>query len=285
MTFASFTPAALRTLGLRGLGGALLAALSLVPRLASAGPVEATFHTSKPGSTLTVDHSAWTTLLQTYVKPQSDGLNRADYARFKAEGRAALTTYLAQLQAVDPGQLDKPEQFAFWANLYNAKTIDVVVEAYPVTSIKKITFGNILASGPWSKKVLRVSGTELSLDDIEHNILRPYFKDPRVHYAVNCASIGCPNLGVVAFTGAQLSQQLDAAARAFVNHPRGIKVSGGRVMASKIYSWFQKDFGKGDADVLEHARGYASPPLAAALGKVTTIDSFDYDWSLNDITR
>ena len=253
--------------------------------MASAGPVEAAFHISKVGSTQTVDHSAWSKLLQTYVKPQGDGLNRVDYARFKAEGRPALTAYLAQLQGVDPAQLDKPEQFAYWANLYNAKTIDVVLEAYPVASIKKITFGNILASGPWSKKILRVSGTELSLDDIEHNILRPYFKDARVHYAVNCASVGCPNLGVQAFVGAQLNAQLDAAARDFVNHPRGFKVTGGRVEASKIYSWFMKDFGKGDADVLAHARTFASPPLKEALSKATAISGFDYDWSLNDIAR
>lgn len=301
MLFASLTSTALRRragpglateknrarhgFGLRGLAAALLAALSLVPRLASAGPVEAAFHTSKAGSTQTVDHNAWTKLLQTYVKPRSDGLNRVDYARFKAEGRPALSAYLTQLQAVDPTQLDKPEQFAFWANLYNAKTIDVVLEAYPVSSIKKITFGNILASGPWSKKVLRVSGTELSLDDIEHTILRPYFKDARVHYAVNCASVGCPNLGVAAFTGAQLGAQLDAAASAFVNHPRGFKVGGGRVEASKIYSWFSKDFGKGDADVLAHARNFASSPLKEALSKATAINGFDYDWSLNDIER
>ena len=265
--------------------GAVLAALALVPRLASAGPVEAVFRTSKAGAALTVDHGAWTKLLQTYVKPQVDGLNRVDYARFKVEGRSALSAYLTNQQAVDPAQLDKPEQFAFWVNLYNAMTIAVVLEAYPVASIKTIKFGNILASGPWSKKVLRVSGTELSLDDIEHNILRPYFKDARVHYAVNCASVGCPNLGTEAFTGARLSEQLDAAARDFVNHPRGFKAVGGRVEASKIYSWFMKDFGKSDADVLAHARAYASPPLADALRQATAINGFDYDWSLNDIAR
>ena len=264
---------------------AVVAALALVPQLATAGPVGVVFHSSTSGATLTIDHSTWTKLLQTYVKPRADGLNRVDYAGFKAEGRPALSAYLAQLQAVDPAALDKPEQFAFWANLYNAKTIDVVLEAYPVASIKNIKFGNILASGPWSNKVLRVSGTELSLDDIEHNILRPYFKDARVHYAVNCASVGCPNLGTEAFAGARLSEQLDAAARAFVNHPRGFKAVGGRVEASKIYSWFMKDFGKSDADVLAHARAYASPPLANALRQATAINGFDYDWSLNDITR
>jgi Protein of unknown function, DUF547 len=269
----------------RGLAGAIVAALTFLPRLASAGPIETVFHTTKAGSTLTVDHSAWTRLLQTYVKPQADGLNRVDYARFKAEGRPALNAYLAQLQATDPTKLDKSEQFAYWTNLYNAKTIDIVLEAYPVASIKTIKFGNFLASGPWSKKVLRVFDIELSLDDIEHTILRPYYKDAMVHYAVNCASVGCPNLGTEAFTGARLVQQLDAAARAFVNHPRGIKVSGNRIEASKIYNWFSKDFGKGDADVLAHTRLYAESPLKDALTKASAINGFDYDWTLNDIVR
>lgn len=252
---------------------------------ASAGPIETVFHNTKAGSSVVVDHSAWTRLLAAYVKPQADGLNRVDYARFKAEGRPALNAYLAQLQATDPTKLDRNEQFAYWANLYNAKTIDIVLEAYPVASIKDIKFGSFLASGPWAKKVLRVFDIELSLDDIEHKILRPYFKDGMVHYAVNCASIGCPNLGTEAFTGAKLGQQLDAAARAFVNHPRGIKVTNGKVEASKIYNWFGSDFGKSEAEVLAHTRMYAKPAQQEALAKATKINSFDYDWTLNDIAR
>ena len=210
-------------------------------------------------STAVVDHASWTNLLATYVVASADGINRVRYADFKRDGHAALKAYVKVLEAVDVAQLSRSEQMAFWANLYNAKTIDIVLDAYPVKSIKDISLGGgLLAAvtgGPWKAKVLKVSGESLSLDDIEHGILRPVFKDPRVHYAVNCASIGCPNLMREAFTGATLDAQLDAGARAYVNHPRGITVTGSEVTASSIYDWFGADFGG------EDRRPRARPPL------------------------
>jgi hypothetical protein len=265
--------------------GLAMAVLALVPG-ARAGALEDAFHRSAASAAVKVDHGPWTQLLATYVVPAADGVNRVDYAAFKANGRAALKAYLDKLQSIDPATLSRNEQFAYWANLYNAKTIDVVLEAYPVASIKDIKLGGgILASGPWSKKILKIAGIELSLDDIEHNILRPYFKDPRVHYAVNCASIGCPNLGREAFTAAQLEAQLDHGARDYVNHPRGFSSAGGKLQASKIYSWFEKDFGGGAAGVLDHARRYAAGPLADKLRTARSIAGYDYDWRLNDIAR
>jgi len=235
---------------------------------------------------LTVDHVAWDKLLKAYVKPGSDGINRVDYDAFKKSGHRALKDYVARLQAVDPGRLDRNEQFAFFANLYNAKTIDIVLDKYPVKSIKDISLGGGLfatfTGGPWKAKVLRVKGMDLSLDDIEHSILRPVFKDPRVHYAVNCASIGCPNLATEAFTKANLAAQLDAGARAYINHPRGVSVAGGRIEVSSIYNWFKADFGGDDRGVLAHLRKYAGPKLKTKLQRANSIDGHDYDWRLND---
>ena len=250
-----------------------------------------TFSGHAKGSEQIVDHSAWDQLLKTYVEPGSDGLNRVRYAAFKSESHDALKAYVQSLEGVDVAKLDKPEQYAFWVNLYNAKTIDIVLDHYPVTSIRKISineglFGFIKKStgfgGPWKAKVVTVAGMKLSLDDIEHAILRPIFKDPRVHYAVNCASIGCPNLQTEAFTGAKLEKMLDAGARAYVNSPRGFDVSDGSIKASSIYSWFQVDFGGDDASVLAHAAKYANDDLKAKLAKATGIDDFAYDWNLND---
>lgn len=239
------------------------------------------------GSSVRVDHVAWDTLLKSYVKPGSDGLSRVDYARFKASGHAALKTYLLTLAKVDLAELDRNEQFAYLANLYNAKTIDIVLDHYPVRSIKDISLGGgvfaTFIGGPWKAKVLSVAGTSLSLDDIEHEILRKVFKDPRVHYAVNCASIGCPNLRTDAFTGSRLDAQLGAAARAYVNHPRGIAVRGDTLVVSSIYDWFKADFGGSDAGVLRHLEAYAEPPLAAKIKSIGTIASHDYDWRLNDV--
>jgi Protein of unknown function, DUF547 len=223
------------------------------------------------------------------VKPGSDGLNRVDYAAFKRAGHKELKAYLARLQSVDPKGLSRMEQFAFLANLYNAKTIDIVLDKYPVKSIKDIKLGGGLAAaftgGPWKAKVLAVAGMELSLDDIEHGILRAVFKDPRVHYAVNCASVGCPNLPTEAFTAANLDSLLDAGARAYVNHPRGVTAGADGIRVSSIYNWFKVDFGNNDAAVLKHLAKYAKPELAQKLKSADRVAGDSYDWTLNDVAR
>ncbi len=265
-----------------------LALLSGVVIAAAAKPALAqdfTKHTA--GSTKTVDHSTWDRLLKAYVKPAADGVNRVDFARFKAQSHADLKKYVMALEAIDFTTLDRPEQFAFWANLYNAKTIDVVLDKFPVKSIKDISLGGglktLVTGGPWQAKVVKVNGLAMSLDDIENNAMRPVFKDPRVHYSVNCASLGCPNLLPEAFTGAKLEAQLEAAAKAFINHPRAFKVEGGKVvMASSIYTWFVADFGGSVAGVLDHARTYAEPALKQKLEGITAIADYDYDWKLID---
>jgi hypothetical protein len=247
------------------------------------------FRNAASGSKLSVDHSIWDRLLEAYVKPGGDGLNRVDYAAFKSGGQAELKQYIARLEAVDPQTLARAEQFAFLANLYNAKTIDIVLDHYPVKSIKDISLGGgliaVFTGGPWKAKVLKVKGVEFSLDDIEHAVLRPLFKDPRAHYAVNCASVGCPNLQRQAFTGARLDAQFDAAARAYVNNPRGAGFVSGKLVVSSIYEWFKADFGGNDQGVLAHLRKYAAPELAAKLESVKAIGDNRYDWSLNDFRR
>jgi hypothetical protein len=256
---------------------------------ATAAELADLFRDAAAGAHIRVDHSIWDRLLQTYVKPDADGLNRVDYFAFREGGHAELKQYLAQLQAVDPRILDRAEQFAYLANLYNAKTIDIVLDHYPVSSIKEISLGGGLfaafTGGPWKAKVLTLQGVEFSLDDIEHAVLRPLFKDARAHYSVNCASVGCPNLQAHAFTGGKLDAQLDAAARAYVNNPRGASLTRGKLAVSSIYEWFKADFGGSDQGVLAHLRKYATPDLKAKLDGVKTISDNRYDWSLNDVER
>lgn len=265
-----------------------LAAMAAAPATASTLEQSAARHT--PASTATVDHSSWDRMLKAYVKPDGTGLNRVAYGSWKASDHKALKAYVAMLQKVDVPKLDRPEQFAYWANLYNAITIDVVLDKYPIKSIRDVRLGGglktLVTGGPWQANVVKVMGHDMSLDDIEHKVLRPVFKDPRLHYSVNCASIGCPNLAAEAYTGANLERLLEAGARAFVNSPRGFVVEGGKVVrASSIYSWFEADFGGSPAKVLDHARTYAAPDLLKRLDGVSTIDSYDYDWSLNDADR
>ncbi|MBL6430454.1 MAG: DUF547 domain-containing protein [Alphaproteobacteria bacterium] len=175
-----------------------------------------------------------------------------------------------------------PDAFAFWVNLYNAVTLQVVLEHYPVASIRDIDLGGgFFSRGPWKKDLVTVESRALSLDGIEHGILRKRYKDARVHYAVNCASVGCPDLAPRAYTGAVLEAMLDAGARGFVNTPRGVRVEGAGIRASKIYSWFSEDFGS-EAQLRAHWRRYARPDLAAAIEGARRIAGYDYDWSLND---
>lgn len=265
-------------------GAALFASVSV-----SAGPIEDAFGKHAKGSAVTVDHTDWDTLLKSYVQAGADGLNRVDYLKFKAESHQKLKAYVVRLEAVDVARLDRPEQFAFWANLYNARTVDIVLDKYPVASIKDISLGGgviaTLKGGPWKAKVVRVAGQDLSLDDIEHGILRGLFKDPRVHYAVNCASVGCPNLPRTAFTGARLEAMLEEGARAYVNSPRGAVVVNGKLRTSNIYNWFQTDFGGNERGVIDHVERYANPELKNMIGGTKEVGEFAYDWRLNDIKR
>ena len=260
----------------------------------AAASIAEVFGKFNKNSTLAVDHSTWDNLLKTYVKPDDTGLNRVDYAAFKANDHQTLKAYVKHLESTNVAELGRAEQFAFWANLYNAKTIDVILDHYPVTSIRQISIGDGLlgflktsvgAGGPWKAKIMTVSGHRLSLDDIEHGIMRPVFKDPRVHYAVNCASIGCPNLRMNAFTGANLETELDAGAIDYVNSMRGFAIEENSVTASSIYSWFQVDFGGSTQGVIAHALKYAKPKLKTKLTRINSINGFAYDWALNDTKR
>lgn len=274
-------------------GRAFAALAVVVLALASAMPVHAetpaeAFKAHAPQSTQNVDHAAWTALLGKYVKPQPSGLNRVDYAQFKKTDHQTLKAYIRTLETVNPAELARAEQFAFWANLYNAKTIDIVLDHYPVKSIKDISLGGSLTTlvtgGPWKADVVKVAGRDLSLDDIEHGILRKVFANPsRVHYAVNCASVGCPNLATEAWTGATLDTKLAEAARAYVNSPRGAKVEDGKLVVSSIYKWFREDFGGSNAGVVSHIKSHADEALKAKLRSISSIADHRYDWSLNDV--
>jgi hypothetical protein len=237
-------------------------------------------------------HAPFDTLLKRYVSPSPDGVNRVDYARWKASSAdvKALRDYIAALAGQAPSKLPRDEAFAYWANLYNAITLQVILDRYPVKSIRDIKSDSFFDPkayiGPWRTKRVRVEGKQLSLDDIEHEVMRPTFKDPRVHYSVNCASLGCPNLPAKAWDAATLDADLDAAARDFVNHKRGAEVLPGNTLrVSSIYKWFRDDFGPDDAAVITHMKRYARPDLTAALDKVSGIAEDQYDWSLNGLAK
>jgi hypothetical protein len=264
----------------------MLAGLALAPSAAFAAPKAELWQrwtAHQAGSMQRVDHAAWGRLLAARLIVGADGINRFAYGAVTAPERQALDGYVAVLAATPVSRLDRPEQRAFWINLYNALTVQVVLSRYPVKSIRDIAISpGLFSSGPWGKKLATVEGEAVSLDDIEHRILRPIWRDPRIHYAVNCASIGCPNLMREAYTAANTETLLEAGARAYVNHPRGARIAEGKLRVSSIYVWFQQDFGGDEAGVVAHLRRYAEPGAAQALAGINSIAGHDYDWTLND---
>lgn len=253
------------------------ATLSGVGKAAASGDLAAAF---RPVGSGRIDHGAFATILTAVVRPDGAGYNRVDYAAAR-QRRQALADYVRMLEAVDPRTLSRNEAHAYWINLYNAKTLDVVVAHLPVKSIRDIDLGGggLFKRGPWSAKVMRVGGRDLTLDDVEHRIVRAIFRDPMSHYGLNCASYSCPNLATKPYTGANVDQLLREGAVLYVNHPRGVRVDGRRITASKIYDWYAEDFG-GAAGTKDHWLAHASPDHAAAIRSANTT-RHEYDWSLN----
>lgn len=239
---------------------------------------------SSPGTQ--VDHGAWDSFLKGNLVAAQDGVNRIGYGAVTVTDRALLDVYLKSLSAVRPTSLTRPEAKAYWINLYNALTVRTVLDHYPVDSIRDIDISpGLFSNGPWGAELIEVEGVALTLDDIEHRILRPIWEDPRIHYALNCAAVGCPELRAEAWLPERLDAQLTDAARKFVNHPRALRVSSDGVEVSSIYDWFMEDFGDTDSQVIAHIRQYAKPDLAAQLARHDRIRDDFYDWTLNDAAR
>ena len=261
----------------------LATALVLCATLANGAPAPdkwAVWDEIDAASTATIDHSQWQAVLDTYLKPGDDGINRFAYKEVSGAGLESLQVYLQAMAEIDPRGYNAQEQQAYWINLYNALTVDLVLKYPKKKSILRMG-ERFFSIGPWDDKVYTVAGEELTLNDIEHRILRPIFKDHRVHYAVNCASIGCPNLAAEAFTGAQLEAQLAAQEQNYINHPRGVSLdSRGRLKLSQIYEWYRDDFAQNEAGLIQHlAERHAT--LGEQLGAYSGKVKYDYDWDLN----
>jgi len=222
-----------------------------------------------------VDHSLYGMLLNKYVK---DGV--VDYQGFKND-EALLNQYLEALENIEANSLSRDEQFAFYVNVYNAWTIKLILGAYPgIKSIKDL--GNIFKT-PWEKKIVRINNDVITLDDVEHKKLRAQFKDPRIHFAVNCASKSCPPLISEPYEGSTLNRQLDDAARAFINDPKSNYLKSNKLYVSRIFKWFAEDF---NDDVLgfflKYAEGDFKKELEAQKKDKLKIVYLSYDWSLNE---
>lgn len=245
---------------------------------------ELTWSHSVPGNVKKVDHSRWEEFLQKYVDTSdASGIHLVRYGQVSKADKAALESYLQALQKIEVTGLNRSEQMAFWINLYNAKTLAIVLQNYPLASIRDIRLSNnVIANGPWDSPVLEVEKQKLSLNDIEHHILRPLWKDPRVHFALNCASMGCPDLAVSAFTSENLETLLDRGARAFINAPRGLAWKGEQLLLSSIFNWYGSDFGSNQRELLLTLAQWIPPLSKKKLEEYHGKINYQYDWKLNE---
>jgi len=219
-----------------------------------------------------ISHELWDSLLQKHV----DDEGWVDYSSFQRDSQI-LNQYLAQLSAGHPNDKHwtRDEQLAYWINAYNAFTIKIMVKHYPVASIKDIKKGIPFVNTVWDIKFINIEGNVYDLNNIEHGIIRQYFEEPRIHFAVNCASVSCPRLLNRAFTADGLESQLTAAAKGFLADPLRNNTSEGKV--SSIFSWFKGDFTKNSKSLVDFINQY----VANKIPPDTKLEFLDYDWTVN----
>ena len=245
------------------------------------------WETSDETSVKQVDHSAWQDILIAYLRTHSSDINKFDYAALKANAKdtSKLVKYLNYLQKLDPRTYSRAEQKAYWINLYNALTVKLVVDAFPVDSIRDICRNRAPGSecsGPWNEVHAKVAGQDLTLDNIENDILRPIWKDNLIHYGLSCASYGCPDLYGTAFTAKNTETLLDTGARKYVNNSRGVDfMEDDFIIISSIYDWYVEDFGNNKQGVIKHLARYADEKLAERLKSFNGAVDYEYDWRLN----
>lgn len=231
---------------------------------------------NSPAMAIDHSHSAFSNILQQQV---SNG--RVNYDALKAKP-AALKSYLDTLAAVDKNEFNgwnDNQQMAFLTNLYNAATLQLIVDNYPVKSIKKI--GGLFSS-PWKQKVVRLFGDKVTLDNVEHDILRKDYSEARLHFALVCAAKGCPPLRPEAYEAGRFSKQLDDQGRIYMadSSINRVEDNGSAVSLSKIFDWFSGDFKKQSGSVIAFVKPYL--PNGMSLKSDASIRYSSYDWSLND---
>jgi hypothetical protein len=241
-----------------------------------------------PAKPAAVDTNAqWNRLLAAYYNPA----HGFDYKGLKARDAAALQAVRQQLGRVNVAALTPKQQLAHWINVYNVNTVATIVESYPTESIRDLSTDPIIRLNVFKKERIPVGGALLSLNDVENDKIREAFKDPRIHFAINCAAKSCPPIRTEAFTGEKLDGQLDEQAHAFLNGPHGARFQKDGdtlvITTTKIMDWFSDDFKKWAGGQAAFIRRYVAPDKQRMIDQAKKIkfEYDDYDWSLNDWRR
>lgn len=237
---------------------------------------------NNPLSKEIISHQLWQEFLNQRVIRNEEQISLVDYEHLTADDLHLIKSYLASMAQININNYNRAEQLAYWINVYNALTVQTVANYYPVTTIQEVNISpGLFSVGPWGANLIAIKDTSLTLDDINNRIIRPIWNDPRTHYALNNASIGAPNLSKKAYQGHRLEEQLNEAASQYINSLRGVSVIEGRLIISKLYDWYEEDFGGTKQGVLAHLLQFAKEPLQSQLKHINTVDSYVYNWHIN----
>jgi len=224
-----------------------------------------------------VQHGEWDVLVKKHVS--KNGM--VDYQGFLKD-KKQLQVYLDKLSANRPtSKWSKNEKMAFWINAYNAFTVKLILDNYPIKSIKDIKRGIPFVNSVWDIAFIPMGKEKIDLNYIEHTILRKEFKDPRIHAAINCASFSCPLLRNEAYYASRLDEQLNDAMRRFVNDSQRNQLDKSNIKISKIFSWFAGDFKLNGSSVVDYLNKYAKKRVQPN----AKIDFLEYQWELNDVVK
>ena len=230
-----------------------------------------------------VDHGAWQAVLDAYLKTEADGQHRFAFGSVDTAGQQLLSDYLTTLGRVDTSAMSSAAQKAYWLNAYNALATLVILENYPVRSIRELGFGNGEAKeGPWAAKRFSTATGGVSLNDIRQQIVRQQLADPMLHYGLACGAVGCPGLRPAPYLAASVDEALQDQAARFLGQPSGFKLSSSGLTASSIFRWYAEDFGRSEGAVLAHLRQVGGNEVSQAVNTMRAIKRYRFDWRLNE---
>ena len=236
-----------------------------------------------PLSTQTISYTAWQQFLDKYVISK-EGQTYLEYKKVTKDNKKELQHAIKLLAQLPITNYNRDEQLAYWINLYNMLTVEVILNNPTITSITQIDKNWFGQSKIWDTPIITVDQTALTLNDIEHRILRPIWNDPRIHAAINCASISCPNLNPAIYDAQDINNQLNNAFTLFINSPKGLIVKGNTLVLSKLFDWYGNDFGT-QGEMLKFISYYIkNAKIKALLNQVDIKLSYQgYDWKLNTL--
>lgn len=238
---------------------------------------------SEPLSSMLANHDAWQEILTAYVDDQHpSGINRFDYSAVTASDARKLKEHLVAVQKLEPRQLNSNEAKAYWINMFNAILVDKIVDAYQSGSsraVKRILNGGLRSSG-WGDDVAEILMQSISLNDIEHGILRPIWKDSRIHFALSAGTVGGANIQKTAFSGDNVEELLEKARVEFFQHPRSVRIKGNRVILNTVFEWYASDFASNKKALLAYIRENVSEEKRRMMQGRSKI-RYDYSWDLN----